>query len=169
MEKITVVDEKDEVIGEARVNKILPFEIYRVSSLIVENHKGQVLLAKRSYSMVKSPGLWGPSCEGTVRKGETYHETMIREAKEELGISGIEYLELKKQRVRKPYNHFKMWYKVKLDWPIKKFKIQSEEVQKLKWIKKEKLIEMAKRNSKVLTPSFKEFIKRFYQNNGRNI
>ncbi len=159
-DKLAIVNEKDEVIGESYLDTMMPDEIYRAASLLIENSKGQYLIAKRMYSMLRNPGLWGPAVEGTVKKGETYHETIIREITEEIGIK-IKDKELKKlikERVKIPYNHFKQWYYMRLDLPIKKFKIQRSEVQNIKWINKNKLIDLAKKDSKILTPSFKEFI-----------
>ena len=50
---------------------------------IVENHKGEWLVVKKSYSGLK--GLWSLPA-GFVQEGETINEAVVREVKEETGI-----------------------------------------------------------------------------------
>ena len=159
MEKITVVNEKDGIIGYKERGTLTSKEIYRVSALWIENSKGEVLLARRAYSKKKDPGMWGPAVAGTIDKGETYELNIIKEAEEELGLKNIEPKKLVKQRVRTPHNHFTQWFLLKLNKPLEYFKINKEEVAEIKWFPKGELLGLVKEDSPELIVSLKKFIR----------
>ncbi|MBT4257935.1 NUDIX hydrolase [archaeon] len=157
MEKIVIVNEKDKIINSKERGTLSGPDIYRVSALWLENEKGEVLLGKRVKTKHKNPGLWGPAVEGTVDSNETYEENIKRETKEELGLENLEIKKLKKQRVTDPYNHFTQWFFAKMD--DENFKIQKEEVERIKWFSKEELNSLVKEDSPELIKSLKDFIK----------
>lgn len=157
-EEVTIVNEKDEIIGSAKRGTLLPEDIYRVSSLWVENEFGEILLAKRALSKNKDPGLWGPAVAGTVDNGETYQENIIRESFEELGLKNTFPKKWVKQRVRKPHNHFTQWFKLKIKKEIS-LKIQKEEVDKIKWFDQDELFGLVKKDSPEMIDSLKIFIR----------
>lgn len=88
-ELLEVVNEKGEVI------KILPRSVihgnpsfvHRVVHVLVSNHKGELLLQKRSMNKDVAPGKWDTSVGGHVNPGETLLEAARRETEEELGLS----------------------------------------------------------------------------------
>lgn len=137
--KIPIVDENDEVIGHKERTKIEREDIYRVSGLWIENSKGEVLLAQRSFAKKNSPGKWGPAVAGTIEEGETYDSNIYKEAEEEIGLVGYDFEKGEKVRRRGEHNYFVQWYFVKLDIDIEKFKIKEDEVEQIKWIDRNEL------------------------------
>lgn len=130
-----LVDETDEVIGEAQRHEIdFAQDIYRVTGVWVINSDNQALIAQRKFTKKKDPGLWGPSVAGTVEVGETYDDNARKEAEEEIGMQGFELTKLEKIRVRTPQNYFCQYYGVKVDWPVEKFVAQEDEVEQLRWV-----------------------------------
>jgi isopentenyldiphosphate isomerase len=57
-----------------------------VALLWLTNEDGDLLLARRSYTIDANPGVWAHSVSGGVDDGEAGHEAAAREAREELGL-----------------------------------------------------------------------------------
>ncbi len=159
MERIVIVNEEDEIIGNKERSTLTDQDIYRVSALWIENDKGQILLARRAFTKKKDPGMWGPAVAGTVDEEETYELNIIKEAEEELGLQDIKLNKGVKRRTRYPHNHFTQWYFLKLNEPLEYFKINKEEVVEIKWFDKEELDNLIEENSPELIPSLKSFVK----------
>ena len=83
-----LVNEKDEVIGEATRSQVHsnPKLIHRVAHIWIINDKGEILTQQRSLSKDKAPGQWDISCGGHIRKGHDPEVTAERELEEELGV-----------------------------------------------------------------------------------
>lgn len=93
-QKITVVDEDDNVIGaEYMFDAIEKGMIRRAACVLVFNEVGDVLIQQRSAKVLK-PLLLDHSAAGHVDEGETYFETAERELCEELGLSNVELTEV---------------------------------------------------------------------------
>jgi isopentenyldiphosphate isomerase len=163
--EMQIVNEKDEIIGYKKRGTLNPEDIYRVSALWIKNSKEKFLLAKRVLTKKRDPGLWGPAVAGTVEKGETYEANIIKESKEELGLTNIHPKKFVKTRVIHPHNHFTQWFLLKLDKEIKDFKIQKDEVAKIKWVSKKELFKLINKDSKELIKSLKLFVKKFIMKN----
>ena len=84
---IPIVNEQDEIIEYKDIRNRNPKEICRVSAIWLVDSDGNILLAQRAFSKKVDPGKWGPSVAGTVEKGETYEENIIKESKEEIGLT----------------------------------------------------------------------------------
>lgn len=88
-EQIIIVDENDNEIGSADRDSIVlngP-RIFRATGLWITNPQNDILLAQRSFSKRAEPGKWGPAVSGTLETGETYRSNVIKEAREELGLT----------------------------------------------------------------------------------
>ena len=86
---ITVVDEKDTVIGYMQLfDAIDEGLIRRVSCILICNEKGEILLQRRA-AHVLSPNVLDYSAAGHVDKGDSYEEAARRELKEELHLSDV--------------------------------------------------------------------------------
>lgn len=132
---IPIVDEHDAIIGyKDRFAIDYDHDIYRVSSLWIQNSRGDVLLAQRAFDKVKDPGRWGPAVAGTVEKGESYEQNIYKEAAEEIGLTGITFTEGPKQRVRYARQFFNQWFLATVDQPATAFILQKEEVEQVKWM-----------------------------------
>lgn len=88
-EMLTEVDENDNVIGpvvrlECHNETRKPW--HRGAHLYLFDVKGDLYLSQRSLKTDTAPGQWTVSAGGHVKFGKTYEETMLGEAKEELGL-----------------------------------------------------------------------------------
>lgn len=137
-----VVDDNDAVIAYTPRAELTINDRWRICSVLLQNPKGEVLIAQRSASKLHSPLRWGPSAAGTLSKGEDYLTCARREVDEELGFEVGEMKEI----VRRAYdaeNGNKRYCAVFLavcDWPIEKFTRQAEEVEAYRWIAIDELL-----------------------------
>ena len=139
MAKIIIVNEKDEIIGEVERQDETWDDICRVSALWIENSKGDVLLAQRSFKKRYNPGKWGPAVSGTVEVGETYDSNIYKEAEEEIGLVGYEFEKIQKIRTSRSHNYFCQWYRLAIDKDIEYFRIDPEEVEQIRWFSRDEL------------------------------
>ena len=146
-EQIIVVDGNDKIIGYKTRKEVDREGLrYRVSGLWIKNSKGENLLAKRAYTKEHDPGRWGPAVAGTNAKGESYLDTIIREAYEELGLEGVRFRTGPKLERHGKHSYFVQWFFCVVDRPLKEFHIQKEEVAEIKWFSEEELKEKIKKN-----------------------
>ncbi|MAG78684.1 hypothetical protein CL616_04955 [archaeon] len=151
---IPFVDENDEIIGYKTLEEIDKGALtYRVAGLWIKNSKDEILLAKRAFTKSHHPGKWGPAAAGTVEKGESYKENIIKEAEEELGLKDINPRIGPKTKSKSKYKHFTQWFFYEVDKEIKEFKIQEEEVAEIKWFSLEEIKNLLKNNIKECIPS----------------
>ena len=136
---IPMVNERDEIIGYKPSDDVTKGEIYRVSALWVTNSNGDILLAQRGLHESHDPGRWGPAVAGTVEKDESYYENVLKEAGEEIGLTGTRLTKAKKQRVSEKYDYFTQWYTAMVDTPAEEFNIQKEELEQVRWFGREEL------------------------------
>lgn len=85
--KVTIVDEKDNVIGADTFWNALENErIRRVVRVFLANKEGKVFLQRRSKDVAIFPDRWDHAASGHVDEGEGYEEAVRREMREEIGI-----------------------------------------------------------------------------------
>ncbi|MFA7208973.1 MAG: NUDIX domain-containing protein [Parcubacteria group bacterium] len=159
MAKIIIVNEQDEIIGSKERDSVIRDDIYRVSALWIENSKGEVLLAQRSFNKSHSPGKWGSAVSGTNDEGETYDSNIVKEAEEEIGLSGIEFEKAQKVRVSRTYNYFCQWYKIVLDRGLNEFKIEPKEVEAIRWFSRDELKKAIEAEPGKFISAIKNFVK----------
>jgi len=101
-ELFDIVDENDQVIGQARRTECHgnPALVHRVSHVMVFNSRGEILLQKRADNKDIQPGKWDTSVGGHLDPGEDYLRAAIREMFEELGVENIPLTFLYKSRIR---------------------------------------------------------------------
>lgn len=86
-ERFSVVDQADQVIGEALRAKVHGNNLlHRAVHILIFNEAGEVYLQKRSPLKDRHPLLWDSSASGHVAAGEDYDAAAKRELHEELGI-----------------------------------------------------------------------------------
>ena len=51
-----------------------------------------MLIAPRVLTNDKDPGKWGPAAGGTLEISETYESNAYKEAEEEIGLTGVEFI-----------------------------------------------------------------------------
>lgn len=133
-----LVDENDQVIGYKERTELEVGDIYRVASLWVVSPEQEVLMAQRVFSKLLDPGKWESAVAGTVENKETYDENILKEAREELGITDVAFTRGPKLFV--PDNghgqgYFCQTFIARLDWPVERFRPQAEEVAAIKWVR----------------------------------
>lgn len=89
MEKLLLVNEKDEVLREETKEKCHQGNgiLHRAFSVYVFNRKGELLIQQRSKFKKLWPLFWTNSCCSHPRKGEGYEAAGERRLKEELGFT----------------------------------------------------------------------------------
>jgi isopentenyldiphosphate isomerase len=162
MSRIVLVDEDDNEIGhKERSEKLKTPGIYRIAALWLTNSHGDVLLAKRSTKKENESGLWGPAAAGTVEEGETYESNIIKEAEEEIGLSGVEF----QKAWKKPYGphrrYFVQFFTATTDKKLSDFQLQAEEVEQVKWFTKEDLIFAVQQHPEDFVGAIPDCIERF--------
>ena len=154
--KILIVNNRDIVIGTKERRERTEGEITRVTGATIIDSNNNILVSQRSFSKKYNAGKWTISAAGTLEEGETYISNIIKEIKEELGVT-VEERELIPSvygldTISKGF--FRQMYFVKKDIPISDIKIQKEEVEQVKWIELEKLVETFRKNPNDFTPTF---------------
>ena len=89
-ERFPVVDEEGRVIGSATRGECHDGSkrfLHPVVHLHVFNGKGEVYLQKRPAWKDIQPGKWDTSVGGHIDEGETPEQALVREVREELGIT----------------------------------------------------------------------------------
>jgi isopentenyl-diphosphate delta-isomerase len=87
MEKVILVDEGDNAVGEAeKMQAHREGLLHRAFSVFLFDEKGNMLLQRRAMSKYHSPGLWTNTCCSHPRPGEDTIAAAQRRLKEEMGI-----------------------------------------------------------------------------------
>ncbi len=155
--KIPIVNEQDEILYYKEREEATQDEIRRIVSLYIFNENSEVLIAKRHPSKTIDPNLWGPAVAGTVDEGYSYDETVIKEAKEEIGLTNIKPILLRK-------SFYETWnarrwcarYYVVINSTEREFPLEEDEVPEIKWISLEDLEKWLNEKPQDFVPSFKD-------------
>ncbi|MEV7321045.1 NUDIX domain-containing protein [Streptomyces sp. NPDC093970] len=89
-EILDIVDEHDRVIGQAprgeAYAKGLP---HRCAFILARDAAGRIFVHRRTSTKLVFPSLYDMFVGGVVGAGESYDDAALREAEEELGVSGL--------------------------------------------------------------------------------
>ena len=148
MELVDVLNKQKEFTGEVTDKHKVPAGCYRLSVHIwIINDKGELLLQQRLSTAHKFPNAWS-NTGGAVKTGESSIDGAIRELKEELGISvAKEELEFIAS-YKRPRDYADVWLLNK-NIDINDIVMAEDEVQAVKWTKKEEFEELLKNNKAV--------------------
>jgi isopentenyl-diphosphate delta-isomerase len=149
-EQVVLVDEKGNDIGlmgktEAHEKGLL----HKAISVIIFNKEGKMLIQQRAFTKYHWAGIWSNTCCSHPRSGETFEGAAARRLKEELGIT----TPLKKE--------FYFTYEAQdqksglteheFDWVFTgtfddNFEFNPDEINAIKWVSKEELMNDMKAN-----------------------
>lgn len=120
-ELLDVVDDHDRVIGQAVRTEVYARRLlHRCVFVLVRDRQGRVFVHRRSPRKLVFASLYDMFVGGVVGAGETYDEAALREAQEELGVSGLpEPTALFRFLFETPEHHW--WsavYEVRCDQPV---------------------------------------------------
>ena len=160
-DEILIVNEQDEIIGHRRRSELKPTDVFRVAVLWLTDSKMHILLAQRSHQKINSPLCWGPAVAGTVERGETYEQNIIKEAYEEIGLIGIKFTKGVKFKQTGTGTYFIQNFLATLDKSEKDFKIQKDEVERVKWFTRSELRKEFSAHPENFVPSMKTYIELF--------
>ncbi|MEV7193130.1 NUDIX domain-containing protein [Streptomyces sp. NPDC093510] len=89
-EMITIVDENDDVVGEAPRGEAYARGLrHRCAFIQVRDGEGRVFVHRRTPTKLVFPSMYDLFVGGVVGAGESYDDAALREAEEELGVQGL--------------------------------------------------------------------------------
>ena len=151
MEYLDIVDENDELTGEKEDRDYVHNNnlYHRHTSCWILNQKGEILLQRRALIKKKKPGVWSKT-GGHVDTGETVIDAIKREVKEEIGLEleDNNLFFMQKFKSINP-NFFSYGYIALTNKDIEDYKLQLEEVDKVKYYKIEDLENEIKNGNKL--------------------
>jgi len=90
-ELLDVVDEQDRVTGTAtRPEVYRDGLIHRCVFILVRDPQGRIFTHRRTDTKLFAPSQYDCFVGGVVATGESYADAAVREAEEELGVTGVE-------------------------------------------------------------------------------
>ncbi len=151
---VIVVDDQDVILGYKNRNQLLPTDRTRVSGIWIENSRGEVLLAQRSWQKEFHPGLWGPAAAGGVEKSESYEQNAYKELQEELGLANVSLTHVDTRPVTDADGHmmYLAFYKGVVDIEVDQLVLE-DAVEAAQWITKKDLASDIKNNPTKYVPS----------------
>ncbi|GAA2262048.1 putative Nudix hydrolase [Streptomyces ruber] len=89
-EIIDIVDENDRVIGQSARGEAYARGLrHRCAFVLVRDADGRIFVHRRTPAKLVFPSLYDMFVGGVVGAGESYDDAALREAEEELGVSGL--------------------------------------------------------------------------------
>ncbi len=153
-----IYDENKKPTGRLAERGVYPFkenEFYIVVTGIILNSKNEILVSKRA-AHKKFP-FYSECNGGSILKGETSLQGMLRELKEELGLSFKENdAVFYKTIVRKDKNNFKDLWLFRRDIDAREITFPDGEATEAKWITIDEFNKMVQKNEIVPTIDFDE-------------
>jgi isopentenyl-diphosphate delta-isomerase len=163
MEYITLVNEKDEVVGKMEKMKVhIDGVLHRAFSIIIINDNNEMLIHKRNINKYHSGGLWTNACCSHPNYSENLSASIHRRLKEEMGfdcdlkeIFKFQYItEFGDGLIENEYDHVFIGR-----YNSNNINPDEDEVEDYKWIKLETLINDIKENDDNYTYWFKIIMK----------
>ncbi|MGP4001455.1 NUDIX hydrolase [Streptomyces sp. 8N706] len=89
-ELLDIVDEQDRVVGQARRGDAMARGLrHRCVFVLARDTDGRIFVHRRTPEKIVFPSLYDMFVGGVVGAGESYEDAALREAEEELGVSGL--------------------------------------------------------------------------------
>lgn len=117
-----------------------------VIHICIFNHKGEMLIQKRSNSKANWPGLWDVSVGGAVQQGNHSWQQAQLELREELGLN-YDFSQVRPSLTVNFEFGFDDFYLLNMDPELRSLHLQAEEVDEVMWASKEKILKMMEEGS----------------------
>ncbi|MCC9708614.1 NUDIX domain-containing protein [Streptomyces sp. MNU76] len=89
-EILDIVDEDDQVIGQAPQGEVYARGMrHRAVFVLARDAEGRIFVHRRTATKLVYPSLYDMFVGGVVGAGESYDDAALREAEEELGVTGL--------------------------------------------------------------------------------
>ena len=129
------------VIDRSDYKNLKQDEYLMIVHLCVFNSRGELLIQRRQLHKDRYPGMWDLSAGGFVQSGETLRDAVIREAREELGVTldpaSVRYM------LTVPFSFvLDAFFSAQADYEIDDLTLQEEEVSEARWVSHEELLQM---------------------------
>jgi isopentenyldiphosphate isomerase len=130
---------------------------HRITQVIVQNSRGDILLQQRGAQVHEAPGTWDVAAGGHVDPGQEYLEAALHEARDEIGLTDVPLTLLGKHysehRGRGEWvRRFNTVFIARYDGPIRP---DLDEVAAVKWIPVHDLGEWIDRSPEELAPELR--------------
>lgn len=165
--KVILVDRTDQQSGtEDKLKAHEQGHLHRAFSVILYNPEREMLIQRRAFSKYHSPGLWVNSCCGHPFPHESAKEAAQRRLGEELGFTCdlhfrthiLYFLRLEHHMIEHEYVHI-----FEAEIPSDTFfKLNPNEVRKVKWVFPWQAQEEVKRNPHLYTRWFRLYLLKYF-------
>lgn len=147
MEILDIVDENDEITGQASREEIFIKKLrHRIVHILMFDQNNRLAVQLRGNECHFCPHHWSTSVGGHVRTKETYEQAALREFKEELGTTGqLEFFNKDLFIGEDKMEMFLVTYKTIYEGP---FKLEAGKVDKVEYFSLEEIKEMIERGEK---------------------
>ena len=145
MDLVEILNKQNEYTGSIKKrNELVDGEYRNLIHLWIIDDEGKILIQRRSKEKKHYPNKWSIT-SGCVNNKETFVETCIREAKEELNID-IEVNNLEYYMSFKKKPTIAQIFVLRQNVDLEKIIVQKEEVSEVRLVTKNELIELINNN-----------------------
>jgi 16S rRNA (adenine1518-N6/adenine1519-N6)-dimethyltransferase len=163
---IVVVDENDQPVGQTTKQEAWDKGLlHRIVRVVLLNSKGQMLLQHRTPIKDIFPDCWDTAAAGHVDAGEDYLTAAMREAEEELGMTGLVLKPLGNYRSDETwkghrFNRFTCCYTTVSD--VMPTKFEKDKIDGFEWFEVSEVKKLVREHPDKVTDGLRQVFERYY-------